>query len=60
MREKDDLGSLLCERENCWISPTSILGEANDLYIGGGKTIFVELNFRKIEAHERLLSHNDQ
>lgn len=43
-------GSLMC-----WVNPTSVLWEANDLYTSFGKALLLELVFGIKEAHEGLL-----
>lgn len=39
----------------CWVNPTSVLWEANDLYTSFGKALLLELVFGIKEAHEGLL-----
>lgn len=46
----------MCEWENCWVNPMSVLGEANDLFTGFGKPLFLELAFGVRKAREGLLS----
>lgn len=59
MRGRDGLGSLMSEGEDCWVSTTSILGEAIDyLDIGFGKTLLLELVCGVRKAHEGLLDPN--
>lgn len=44
------MGGLMCEEENYWATPSSLLGEANELYISFRKALLLELIFKVTRA----------